>query len=508
MRTFDAEERWSREASPTPIEAPCARRLCGSSMLASVLAAVHLLAGCAGSAPGSSAALGPAPTTPAEPHPVEDRRTFAERAPARTRLLAQIDPKALPAGNIGAVVGWDAERCGVDVEKSISRVQIAVAEPAEIRADILGSLTIEDVGCLLEAEPDGGRLRAGPLEIVALPRGGVRVATPRALADGPGANVALARRLDQALSRSGAAAVADLGPADAAIELVATVTDHLEARLSSPGRSDASLAGARLAEALATARQDGAAGLEPLEIVAAPPDGLVMRVKIATDAALAVATPLAVRRHVIESFKVPSGSMSPTVMPGDHLFVLKDRPGERAGRGDVIVFRSPADPRQRFIKRIIATGGDRVQIDAGGLRINGRQVPSELVGAEHVIPGDGGHPYELWQETLGERRYPVLRPPGGPAPSAPGPAPSAPGPAPSASGPAPSASGPAPSASIDAKVPRGSVYVLGDNRDNSYDSRHFGPVPVEAIEGIAAVIYFSIDTNGLSRWDRIGLPVR
>ncbi|KYF54568.1 hypothetical protein BE04_44795 [Sorangium cellulosum] len=205
-----------------------------------------------------------------------------------------------------------------------------------------------------------------------------------------------------------------------------------------------------------------------------------MRVKIATDAALAATTPLAVRRNVLESFKVPSGSMSPTVMPGDHLFVLKDKPGERAGRGDVIMFRSPADPRQRFIKRIVATGGDRVQIDARGLRINGREVTSELVGAEHVIPGDAGSPYELWQETLGERRYPVLRTPGGPAPSA----------------------------LADVKVPHGSVYVLGDNRDSSYDSRHFGPVPVEAIEGIAAVIYFSIDTNGLSHWDRIGLPVR
>ncbi|KYG01383.1 hypothetical protein BE21_06200 [Sorangium cellulosum] len=480
MRTFDTEERWNGEAITTLVKAPCARRLRGSSMLASVLAAVHLLAGCAGGTPGSSAALGPAPTRPPEPHPAIDRRTFAERAPARTRLLAQIDPKALPAGDVGAMLGWGAERCGVDIERSISRVQIAVAEPAEIRADILGSLTIDDVGCLLEAEPDGGRLRAGPLEIVPLPRGGVRVATQGALADGPGANAALARRLDRALSRSGAAVVADLGPADAAIELVATVTDHLEARLSSPGRSDAPLAGARLAEALATARQNGAAGLEPLEIAAAPPDGLVMRVKIATDAALAATTPLAVRRHVLESFKVPSGSMSPTVMPGDHLFVLKDKPGERAGRGDVIMFRSPADPRQRFIKRIVATGGDRVQIDARGLRINGREVTSELVGAEHVIPGDAGSPYELWQETLGERRYPVLRTPGGPAPSA----------------------------LADVKVPHGSVYVLGDNRDSSYDSRHFGPVPVEAIEGIAAVIYFSIDTNGLSHWDRIGLPVR
>ncbi|WP_441292591.1 signal peptidase I [Sorangium sp. KYC3313] len=95
-----------------------------------------------------------------------------------------------------------------------------------------------------------------------------------------------------------------------------------------------------------------------------------MRVKIATDAARAAGTALAVRRHVIESFKVPSGSMSPTVIPGDHLFVLKDKRGERAGRGDVVVFRSPANPSQRFIKRIIATGGDRVQIDAQGRGIS------------------------------------------------------------------------------------------------------------------------------------------
>ncbi|WP_437586113.1 signal peptidase I [Sorangium sp. So ce1000] len=308
----------------------------------------------------------------------------------------------------------------------------------------------------------------------------MRVATPGALADGPGAKEALARRLDQALSRGGAAVVADLGPADGALELVATVRDHLEMRLSSPGRPDASLAGARFAEALATARQGGAAGLERLEVAAAPPDSFFLKLEIATDAALAASTAIALRRHVIESFKVPSGSMSPTVMPGDNLFVLKDRPGERAGRGDVIVFRSPADPSQRFIKRIIAIGGDRVQIDDRGLRINGRQVPSERAGAEHVAPGEDGQGQELWQETLDGRRYPILRTPGGPAPSAP----------------------------IDATVPRGSVYVLGDNRDNSYDSRQFGPVSVEAIEGIAAVIYFSIDANGLSHWERTGLAVR
>ncbi|WP_437275136.1 signal peptidase I [Sorangium sp. So ce375] len=465
----------------TPIKRPFARRIfCGSFVLASALAAGHVLTGCGGSAPGSSAALGPAPARPAEPKPGEGRRTFAERAPARTRLLAQIEPKALPAGELGAVLGWGAQRCGVDVERSISRVQIAVAEPAELRADILGSLTVEDVGCLLEAEPDGDKLRIGQLEIVPLPGGGVRVATPGALADGPGAREALARRLSQALSGSGAAVVADLGPADAAIELVVTATEHLEARLSSPGRSDASLAGARFAEALAAARQSGAAGLERLEVAAAPPDGFVMRVESTTDAALAASTASALRRHVIESFKVPSASMSPTVIPGDHLFVLKDRPGERAGRGDVIVFRSPANPSQRFIKRIIATGGDRVQIDDRGLRINGRQVPSELAGAAQGLPGEDGQLNELWQETLDGRRYPILRTPGVPPSSAP----------------------------IDVKVPRGSVYVVGDNRDNSHDSRHFGPVSVEAIEGIAAVIYLSIDANGLARWGRTGLAVR
>ncbi|WP_437521924.1 signal peptidase I [Sorangium sp. So ce726] len=466
------------------IKAPRARRIfCGSRgsfLVASALVAGHLLAGCGGNTPGPSAAVGPAPAGLAEPQTVEDRRTFAERAPARTRLLAQIEPKALPAADVSAVVGWGAARCGVDIERSISRVQIAVAEPSEIRADILGSLTVEDVGCLLEAEQEGGRLRAGPLEIVPLPHGGVRVATPGALADGPGAKEALARQLDAALSRGGAAVVADLGAADAAIELVATVTDHLEVRLSSPGRSDASVAGARLGEALATARQSGAAGLEALEIAAAPADGFVIRVKIAADPARAAGTALAVRRHVIESFKVPSGSMSPTVIPGDHLFVLKDKRGERAGRGDVVVFRSPANPSQRFIKRIIATGGDRVQIDERGLRINGRLVPSELVDAKHVIPGDEGQIRELWQETLDGRRYPILRTPGVPAPSAP----------------------------IDTTVPRGSVYVIGDNRDNSHDSRHFGPVSVEAIEGVAAVIYFSIDANGLGRWERTGLAVR
>ncbi|WP_438038030.1 signal peptidase I [Sorangium sp. So ce128] len=481
MPTYDPEESWSRGVLAMRIEAPRARRVFrGSFLVASALAAGHLLAGCGGSTPGPSAAIGAAPAGPAERPPVEDRRTFAERAPARTRLLAQIEPKALPAADVGAVVGWGAARCGVDIERSVSRVQIAVAEPAEIRADILGSLTIEDVGCLLDAEQDGGGLHAGPLEIVPLPHGGVRVATPGALADGPGAKEALARRLDEALSRSGAAVVADLGAADAPIELVATVTDHLEARLSSPGRPDASLAGTRLGEALATARQSGAAGLEALEIAAAPPDGFVMKVKIATEPARAAGTAIAVRRHVIESFKVPSGSMSPTVIPGDHLFVLKGKRGERAGRGDVIVFRSPANPSQRFIKRIIATGGDRVQIDDRGLWIDGRQVPSELVVAEHRVSGDDGQIHELWQETLDGRRYPILRTPGVPASSA----------------------------EIDATVPRGSVYVIGDNRDNSHDSRHFGPVSVEAIEGVAAVIYFSIDTKGLGRWERTGLAIR
>jgi signal peptidase I len=207
----------------------------------------------------------------------------------------------------------------------------------------------------------------------------------------------------------------------------------------------------------------------------------------------AVAVALAIRTFLVQPFYVPSDSMLPTLLVGDHVFVNKFLfgagltgtdvrfPGLREPkRGEVIVFQFarapngsgifPADqrpdlPRDAFVKRLIGLPGDRVAIVDGQLVINGEVVPRERTGK--VFEDATGRRFDVWVEQLDGCRHWVLDDPEWPSDDM-----------------------------AEITVKPGRYFFMGDNRDNSRDSRFWGTVRWEEIVGTATVLYWSWDFNG------------
>lgn len=214
---------------------------------------------------------------------------------------------------------------------------------------------------------------------------------------------------------------------------------------------------------------------------------------------------IGIRTVAFEPFNIPSGSMIPTLLVGDYLFVSKysygysrhSLPfsprlfsgrvfGSLPQRGDVAVFKLPSDNSTDYIKRIIGLPGDRIQVIGGILHINGQAVRRELVGP-YTVEGDG--------PRLVVRQYREFLP-------------SQPGISPSShlilelSDDQPFDNTP------EYRVPDGYVFAMGDNRDNSLDSRAMnavGFIPVENLVGRAEFIFFSVDGSA-AWWEVWGWP--
>jgi len=187
---------------------------------------------------------------------------------------------------------------------------------------------------------------------------------------------------------------------------------------------------------------------------------------------IAVLIALFIRTFIIQAFKIPSSSMEPTLLVGDYLLVNKFIYGikvpftnlklfqyKKPKRGDIVVFIYPKDRSKDFIKRVVGTEGEKVEVIRDKIYIN-----------DHLVDDPWGHYSEksdwIRQIQLMERFGPVV-------------------------------------------VPKDSIFVLGDNRDNSQDSRFWGFVNVNAVKGKALVIYFSWDGNAEKfldeiRWRRLG----
>jgi signal peptidase I len=185
---------------------------------------------------------------------------------------------------------------------------------------------------------------------------------------------------------------------------------------------------------------------------------------------IAVLIALFIRAFIVQAFKIPSSSMEPTLLVGDHLLVSKFIYGiripytdikffqyKKPQRGDIIVFIYPKDRKKDFIKRVIGTEGEKVAIHHNKIYIN-----------EKLIDDPWGH-FTMPRSTI-EDYGPV-------------------------------------------KVPESSLFVMGDNRDNSQDSRFWGFVKINEVKGKAFIIYFSWDSNAENplnkiRWTRFGKLIR
>jgi len=210
---------------------------------------------------------------------------------------------------------------------------------------------------------------------------------------------------------------------------------------------------------------------------------------------IALALALVFRIFVFEPFKIPSGTMAPTVQAGDQIFANKFIYGFRAAkRGDVIVFTSPEDSTKDFIKRIVAIGGDTIEIRDGFLVVNGSQVPREYVETvpteqladETDIPAAQAFIAEKYRETLDGHSYFIYLKPGSERSSC-----------------AYERYG----CGRPTRVPPGTVYVIGDNRYASRDSRSFGFIENRLIKGRANLVWWSSKANGDPRWSRIGTSI-
>ena len=217
-------------------------------------------------------------------------------------------------------------------------------------------------------------------------------------------------------------------------------------------------------------------------------------------------SPLLIRTFLYQPFNIPSGALKPTLLIGDYIFVSKYSYGynrysfpfspplaliserifaSEPERGDLVVFRLPKDPSTDYVKRVVGLPGERIQMIKGLLHINGVPVKRERI-EDFVDTDDNGRQVRIrqWRETL----------PNGVSHS-----------------------------TLDLiedgfydntkeyRVPPGHYFMLGDNRDNSADSRvesQVGYVPAENLIGRVQVIFWSISEGGRIRSERIGMKVR
>ena len=193
---------------------------------------------------------------------------------------------------------------------------------------------------------------------------------------------------------------------------------------------------------------------------------------------------IGIRAYHVETFKIPSGAMLPTIEIGDHVAVRKV--SGQARRGEIVVFIYPLDPRKDFIKRVVAVGGDRIELRGRELWLNGKPIPRrELsVACSYAEAEEGSaegeqRPCVAVEEELEGRRYRVIY----------------------------NAYQSTDPGRREVLVPADHVFVVGDNRDNSHDSRFWGTVPLANVKGRAEKVIWSSGPQGV-RWDRVNLRLR
>ncbi len=183
---------------------------------------------------------------------------------------------------------------------------------------------------------------------------------------------------------------------------------------------------------------------------------------------VAIVLALFIRTFIIQAFKIPSGSMKQTLQIGDHILVNKFIYGikmpfsmttivpiKNPERDDIIVFKFPEDPDKDFIKRVIGIAGDVVEGREKQVYINHKRLNYDYgIHTESNIISGGVQPRDNYGPVV---------------------------------------------------VPENSLFVMGDNRDHSYDSRYWGFVDLKALRGKALIIYWSWDKENFGvRWNRIG----
>lgn len=196
------------------------------------------------------------------------------------------------------------------------------------------------------------------------------------------------------------------------------------------------------------------------------------------------------RSFLFEPFRIPTGSLEPTLLTGDFILVNKYDYGVRLPvmhkkvygeskpkRGDIMIFRWPPNPKVDFIKRVIGLPGDRISYINKELYVNDEKIPQTFLQTSKARneSGDEWDALEKQENLLGVKHHIYID------------------------------SSKSSRDYHDIIVPEGMYFVMGDNRDDSADSRYWGFVPDKNIVGKAVLVWMSWDSNKMGiRWDRIG----
>ncbi len=192
------------------------------------------------------------------------------------------------------------------------------------------------------------------------------------------------------------------------------------------------------------------------------------------------------KTFIVEAFSIPSGSMIPSLLQGDHIFVTKiGNRNNNPERGDLFVFKIPGyPPGEKYIMRVIAVAGDEISIKDGVIYLNGKPVKQKSVGEKifwQHLSEDSWQAFsaEVLQETVGTKTYQIIHT---------------------------QQDQHIPFNQTDYEttiIPEGYLFMMGDNRFNSRDSRNVGPIPISMCDGRAHSIWWSSGHDGL-RSERIG----
>lgn len=197
---------------------------------------------------------------------------------------------------------------------------------------------------------------------------------------------------------------------------------------------------------------------------------------------------MVLRLFVIAPYKIPTSTMMPALFSGDYVFVFKLPYGAKVPfltkfgetqnlkRGDIVLFSYTRDPDTKFIKRVLGLPGDKIEYKNRELIINGQVLGFELLSPEPFSGIRSSADLDFYSETLRDNsKYTVIY----------------------NKDHKPEQLGPI-------VVPEGEVFLLGDHRDNSDDSRYWGMVPKKNLDGKVVLIWFSVDPETSQiRWDRL-----
>lgn len=157
-----------------------------------------------------------------------------------------------------------------------------------------------------------------------------------------------------------------------------------------------------------------------------------------------------IRTFLVSSYVMSGAAMLPSVWPGDFLFAYKVKT-DAPERGEVLILRCPSAKERICLKRVVGLPGDRVEFDQGQLKVNGTPAAGKTLGDEFAEETVEGVTWAVWPSAAGTQTTPAL------------------------------------------VVPPGHVYLLNDKRDDPEDSRQWGPLPLNQVEGRAGRVWLSLD---------------